>query len=722
MPLRYMPFQNKFHIVLKRVFCLSLLFSCHLCLPGQVTHEIKEVIVEGKAEKDALTRMKEAGPMSLVISSRELANLGHNTAGDVLKRLPRIVVQGPPSFYRNIMMGGLDKEFQCVLINGNRPGGGEDYRDFKLDRIPVGMIERIEVVYNPPASMGADAPMGAVDITLKDDPGGRLIAADLSADRTSTQRALNPEAGMSYGNRWGKWSVLGNFNLNNFQRKNLASLKDTAVQGTEEEDLDVLIAGMTGSVAFSPDSVSRWKLQSAYSHYREDLVFLGDVSRRTQGGLSERYDSSDDEKNRIFHSHTLSYSRLKGGSEWITGITMSQHFDRKDKYRTRENSSGMEFSYEDEDQKNSDLIIKSGYKLKTTGTGFSNLLKAGFRLSALNRVYDRRVYTKITDHMFWDNIEDGSYILNEFRAGAWVAEEMTVGKFWVSPAVRLDLDRGNYTTASDWSGNVDYVSLNPSLHTKIHLNDDLFLKADMARQISRPPFNMMVPVQKIKSKKQVIEQGNSGLVPSRAWTSGMGMEKYFNDKGFIALRGFYSVLRDVIEVREIGIDESYGYRILQSVNIDSGRVWGLDLSARYDLLSTNRNDLAFSGNISWLGSEVRDPVTLKLRRLNEQPQYIFNASLDYLNVRLRIKCSIGFNHISERITASATDEVSGSNTLLQDPFSQWDARIKYYFSSWGSVYINCINLLNETTDLTQGTVNESHTIGRNIVLGVSMVL
>ena len=52
---------------------MPLLLIFQLCLRSQVTHDIREVVIEGKAEQNALARMKEAGPSSLVISSKDLA-------------------------------------------------------------------------------------------------------------------------------------------------------------------------------------------------------------------------------------------------------------------------------------------------------------------------------------------------------------------------------------------------------------------------------------------------------------------------------------------------------------------------------------------------------------------------------------------------------------------------------------------------------------------------
>lgn len=700
-----------------KLFFLLCVFAGH-GIHAQTDRVIKEILIEANAEKDAVQQQKESNTATLVVSSKDLNNLGHHAAGDVLKRLPRIVVQGPPSFNRNIMMAGLDKEFQSILINGNRPAGGEDSRDLKLDRIPMDMIEKIEVVYNPPAFMGADATIGLVNVVLKDAPDEELFSADLSLDNTSTKTGFNPEGALTYGNKWGKWSFIGSYSLNSFQRININNLEDTIYSGQEQEDLNVVINGFTGTVAFQPDSTQVWKYQSFFSHYHEVVDFEADVKRRSKGGLNIAADTADDEKLRVLHTHTLSYKKKYSNGEWRTSLNFAQHFDDKDRWRKREKSSGLEVSYEDEYQVNSEAMFLSGYSAKNQWGSVLHHWKAGVKASWLDRDYDRIAYTKIDGRLFWDIIEDGSYELNEYRAGAYVADEFRLGDLWVSPSARIDFDKAEYLTAQE-EGGQEYFSFNPSLHLKYQLSDDLFLKSDLARQISRPPFNLMVPIDKVKNKKELIERGNPDLQPSRAWNIGLGAEKYFAQKSYIAWRGFYAIMREVIETRELGIDEVYGYRIFQSVNVDSGHVWGMDVSARIDFNRTIKG-LSFWGNLSWLGSEVRDPGTGELRRLNEQPQWITNGTLDYLNTRYKFQCSLGINYIGERVTASTIDEGAVVEQLVQSPFMQWDARIKYFFSDWGSVYLNAINIFNETVDYTQGAVTESEIIGRNIVLGVSL--
>ncbi|PKP09551.1 MAG: hypothetical protein CVU09_11470 [Bacteroidetes bacterium HGW-Bacteroidetes-4] len=700
-----------------------LLVGIILCLHSisfaQLHQHIKEVLVEADAEKDAIKQQKEAGESKLVVGSKDLNNFGHHAAGDVLKRLPLVVMQGPPSFSRNIMLAGLDKQFQAILINGERPAGGEDYRDLKLDRIPMDLIETIELVYNPPATMGADATIGVVNVVLKDTPDKKVIAADLSIDNTTTFAGINPEFALTLGNKWNKWSALGTYSLNNFQRKNTILLSDGEISGTENETLDVWIQGFTGTLAYKPDSTQTFKYKTFFSRYTEELDFLAGIKRRTQGGLNLTADTANDNKLRLLHIHTLSYTLKKTSLTWKNRIEMAQHFDSKDRWRWRSSGSGTEEIYEDEYQINTDFIANSELNKKYQVLNTRNDLKAGIRFSALNRNYDRITYTKLIDHLFWDQIEDGSYTLNEYRYSGYLSNEITLGNWWILPALRYDIDKGNYSTASE-QGSVSYQSLNPSLHIKYKVNSELFLKTDLARQISRPPFNLLVPVDKIKNKKELIERGNPGLVPSTAWNFGAGAEKYFGEKSFVSVRGFYSNLRDVIEVREIGIDETYGYRIFQSVNIDSGKVWGADINTRFDLSVLSLKGFAFNGNISWLGSQVRDPGTFKLRRLNEQPHWIINASVDYLNTRKKIQLSLGANYVGERITAETISEGTPIEALVQQPMLQIDARIKYFFASWGSVYLNAINIFDSTIDTKQGIVSELELIGRNFVAGISL--
>lgn len=707
-----------FILEMKKTILISLLFVAAVqLLNAQVNRQLNEIVVEAKAETNAIEEQKNAVPAKIVISAKDLNNFGHHTVGDVLKRMPRIFMQGPPSFNRNIMMGGLDKQFQCVLINGNRPAGGEDYRDFKLDRIPADMVEEIEIIYNPPAEWGADASMGVVNIKLKEAPGKRTFTANVALDHTSTRDGINPDMSLSYGDNFGKLSFIAGYSYNQFNRENLTTLSESEMSGTEMEVLDVNIHAFTGTLNYKFSENSKLKFETFFSNYAEDLDFIADIKRRSDGTLNFTADTAVDNKLRRLHSQLLEFETKGDNWKWTNLVNFAQHFDEKDRWRMAAKSSGLTESLEDEDQKNTEAVYRSDYRLSLE----KHYLKAGIRASGLWRDYSRFIYERLAGHKFWDDITDGSYTLDEYRAGAYISDEISFGKLYLVPSVRLDYDTRSFET-TDKAGDFNYTSINPSLHAKYSFEKELFLKADVARQISRPPFNAQVPVDKIKHKKSTIERGNAELEPSLAYNFSGGVEKYFNNNSYIALRGFYSVIRDLIEKKNVGIDEDYAYQIIQSVNVDSGLVWGIDLDTRVKLLSYSSNELSFVGNLSWLGSEVRDASSDELRKLNEQPEWTSNASIDYLNTKLKIQFSLGVNHIGKRYIAGGTDEGTLVAPLIYQPYTQWDARIKYFFKPWGSIFVNTVNVFNEKLDTRQAAVRESEVVGRNIRVGINLML
>lgn len=684
---------------------------------AQTERRLNEIVVEANAETNAIEEQKNAVPAKIVISAKDLNNFGNHTVGDVLKRLPRIFVQGPPSFNRNIMMGGLDKQFQCVLINGQRPAGGEDSRDFKLDRISADMVEEIEVIYNPPAEWGADASMGVVNIKLKDAPDKQTIRANVAIDNTSTHNGLNPDMSLSYGDNFGKLSFTGTYSYNQFKRDNITTLSEGDITGTEYENVDIRIHGFTGALNYKMNERRKLKYETFFSNFDEELDFIADIKRTSDGTLNFTADTAADKKLRRLHTHNLEFETKGDNWKWTNAINFAQHLDEKYRWRMTQKSSGLTESIEDEDQKNTETVFRSDYRL-----GLSNQnLKAGIRVSGLWRDYSRFAYSRIAGRKFWDEITDGSYTLDEYRFGAFVTDEIELGNLYLVPSLRLDYDTRSYVTADD-EGDFGYTSLNPSLHAKYTVNKQLSIKGDVARQISRPPFNAQVPIDKIKHKKSTIERGNAELKPSLAYNFSGGVEKYFGKNSYITMRGFYSIMRDVIEKKNVGVDEEFGYQIIQSVNVDSGLVWGIDIDTRLKLLTYENHDLAFVGNLSWMDSEVRDASTGELRRLNEQPEWTSNASLDYLNTKLKLQFSLGINHVGKRYIAGGTDEGTLIAPLVYQSYTQWDARIKYFFKPWGSIFVNAVNLFNETMQTKQAAVNETEVVGRNIRVGLSFML
>ena len=243
------------------------------------------------------------------------------------------------------------------------------------------------------------------------------------------------------------------------------------------------IHGFNGSVKYQFNERKKLRLETFFSDYSEDLDFVADIKRRSNGTLNFTADTASDNKLRRLHTQNLNFETKGDDWSWKNAISFAQHFDEKDRWRITSKSSALMESLEDEDQKNTEAVFRSDFLKQFS---FGHRLKAGIRASGLWRDYSRFVYERVAGRKFWDDITDGSYKLYEYRLGAYVSDEMRLGNLFLFPSVRLDYDARSFETA-DQSGEFQYTSLNSSLHAKYGITKEFSIKADVARQISRPP-------------------------------------------------------------------------------------------------------------------------------------------------------------------------------------------------------------------------------------------
>ena len=203
---------------------------------AEEVNRVAEIVVEEDAEAKAVRERKESTVAKTVITTKEMEELGGQTAADVLRRLPRIYLSGPPSSSKDARMAGLDKEFQNIRINGNRPPGGGEKREFALDRIPVEQIERIEVLKNPDASFDADAIAGIINIILKEPPRKRSLAMSASGALNDQADKVGNKFTIAYGDALGPLGLALVGTRNDEVRSKLKSVESTLKNELESED------------------------------------------------------------------------------------------------------------------------------------------------------------------------------------------------------------------------------------------------------------------------------------------------------------------------------------------------------------------------------------------------------------------------------------------------------------------------------------------------------
>lgn len=152
--------------------------------PGAATFSEEQAAVAEQRQHALIERWQ--SPISKVVVTRDdIAQFRDRRAGDILRRLPGVVMSSPGTKNRSARLRGLGTQYTQVLINGERISGSGEKRQFELDRIPADMIERIEIIKNPSAEFSSDAVAGIVNIILRQapDPGIYQLLEELRRRR-----------------------------------------------------------------------------------------------------------------------------------------------------------------------------------------------------------------------------------------------------------------------------------------------------------------------------------------------------------------------------------------------------------------------------------------------------------------------------------------------------------------------------------------------------------
>ncbi|MCG6135792.1 MAG: TonB-dependent receptor plug domain-containing protein [Nostoc sp. LLA-1] len=257
----------------------------------------------------------------IIIDQREIQRFNHRTIGEVLRRQPGVVLGGPPGEDKDVQLLGLPKEYTQVLINGQRfPDGGEN-RELKVDRIPVGLVERIEIITNPTATIDSQGVAGTVNIILKKAPDERI--SDLTITGTTLDSA-GPFGGVSvlYGDNLGDFSYLLTGGIQRRDSPKIKFKQTLDAQNRPTEDETENEGKRLLDISLAPNLV--WRVSP------RDTLSLEPFLLRTE---EEKDATRNVTKQRFFPSGRLQEQQqetiIKDEDKTITGWRLGGHWERE---------------------------------------------------------------------------------------------------------------------------------------------------------------------------------------------------------------------------------------------------------------------------------------------------------------------------------------------------------------------------------------------------------
>lgn len=163
------------------------------------------------AEQDDFDARRDARSTKLVYGREELDRMNELTVGDYLRRMPGVTFTGPPGNPKDVRVRGMDKGYTQILIDGEPVSTGTKERQIQVDRIPLDLVERIELIRAPSAAMPGEGLIGTINIVLREPPERRIANARAVTGRLFGEKAERDTWNLSgqYGDATGdlRWLV-----------------------------------------------------------------------------------------------------------------------------------------------------------------------------------------------------------------------------------------------------------------------------------------------------------------------------------------------------------------------------------------------------------------------------------------------------------------------------------------------------------------------------------
>ncbi len=633
---------------------LALATALASCVAQAAETSLAEINVE--AEKDDFDTRKTATSTRLVYGREELDRMNELTVGDYLRRLPSVTFTGPPGTPKDVRVRGMDKGYTEILIDGEPVATGTKERQIQVDRIPLDMVERIELIRAPSAGMPNEGLMGTINIVLRDAPDQRVASARLVSGRVFGEKTDKDTWNLSgqYGNATGdvRWLLNASVGRRGELKSKSKSEETFNAGGTrtgwKDEFEDERVT--TDTLDFSP----RVNIKLGGG---DELVFTPWLTRSDEAktktvdkfkyntpatGTNYVGDGRRDEREDKLRETT----RLRG--EWkrkLDGGLFSVHAagqaggEEKDKTALEYNAAGAltKTTIERDDKKEREWY--AGARIERALGG--HRLSAGLEYKDKSRKDKKSV------------LENGApkaggrgdnFDITEKRWTAYFQDEIALGNgHFLTPGARW---LRNEQAATDGLGQTSggrTRALTPSLHYLWQVNGANNLRASLTQTLKPPKFDDLSTVTETKAGTagDPDKSGNPDLKPEQALGLELSWEHFLPKNGGVLGANFFR--RNVKDMVKKRTALEGARHVERPQNVGSARVWGWELDARPRMDIIGMPELMLRFNYTRLYSEI-EATPGKKTRIKDQPPYVYNIGFDWQLPRWDAAWGLNYNY------------------------------------------------------------------------------
>lgn len=565
-----------------------------------------------------------------------------------------------------------------ILVDGQPLPGGERNPATAL-RLPVDIVERVEVMRNGTAEFPAAGPGGVINLVLRDVPAQRRISGRLAVGGQGGDGSgiVRGEGQIGDGSGNFGWLLAGAFGTRPADgRRQTETQRFTAGVRDEWRVERAAQDGRDANLTLSPRL--HWNLGGGRSFTLSPFLSHTEDARRTRNerlayadplagsGLAATGSGrEEDEAQRTAGRLTAEWkTAFAGGGEFSARLTVQGERDRQDKDEADFDAAGAplarrgERSARDEFEKSLALRGKRLF-------GDAHLFSGGAEWRAKDGD-ERRL--RSANGVALPAGADGRARIDDERRVLWLQDEwqladghlLTPGLRWQGQRVRIVDGDGDAVERA-------HRSLDPSLHYLWQLSPEWNLRASATRSEKAPNARHLSPVLRpangSNSSANPDKTGNPALSPERSRAVEIGAEHFLpNRTGTVGFSLFHRRIDD--QVQRLTQFEG-GRWIERPYNVGDATLRGglVDFKLRADALGLPA--LTLRGNAARTDTRLRDPVPGL--GAGEGPRKSVNLGAEYEIAALRLTLGGNFSW------QSALDrESSATLRQTQAPRRQFD--------------------------------------------------
>ncbi|MDZ7685722.1 MAG: TonB-dependent receptor [Gammaproteobacteria bacterium] len=575
---------------------------------------------------------------------------------------------------------------------------GESRRSFEVDRIPTGLVERVEVIRAPRAIYNAQGAAGTVNIVLKN---GVDSLSDTELAIGAGYLEDNDELGevsFSHGERIGPLEAALAGSLQRFRRSESkdefefgpGGVPDGGVLEINKRRFDQV--NLIPRFALQTEGAGRFEFDPFYlrtKEFRDDIetdleddqVTTDRVSDERRERVRESYGFRADWKRAIGAS-----ARLRVGFDWQQGETDTGRDE------TRFNADGSI----DRERQRTELIELSLIRPEAALNIAAGAHDISVGVGAELREHDE-TNSEIRNGALRPPREDRVFNIDE---DVWFAFAEDV---W-QPSERLGLTGGlrlesSETETTDFFGattSEDVAFLLPSLNAVFAATPNTDVRFGVARTLRRPDLRSLSPAvdEEDGTPAEPDEQGNPNQEPESIWGLDAGVDHYFaDDRGYVSLNLFAREFEDKIELVTEQVDARF---VASPQNVGDARAVGVEFSGRVPLDAVGFGNTTLWGNTTYTDSRV-DEFGGGSRRFLNQPDAVANLGVDYFFMPWQTTFGLSVNHAT---SVDQTQRLANGGFLDQsiEERTRLDLSIKSQVTERLDVSVSATNLLGQTED------------------------